>query len=164
MHEPVIGQLSTLGTAVPPGLVPALGAFPRMARSSGLRSASTRRQASGPVRARFYLPAVAGIVVLVSALMLTRRVPRWAGALLVAIYIAFAAGGYLLYDTQPTGARANQAATHGSPEPGLAGRRAWRWQVLVGCSGQRFCLAFESHRSCHGLLVAIWSQRSYCCD
>jgi hypothetical protein len=67
--------------------------------------AGTRRQASGPVRARFYLPAAAGIVVLVSALMLTRRVPRWAGALLVAIYIAFAAGGYLLYGTQPTGAR-----------------------------------------------------------
>nr|MDQ3357955.1 hypothetical protein [Actinomycetota bacterium] len=63
--------------------------------------AGTRRQASGPVRARFYLPAAAGIVVLVSALMLTRRVPRWAG-------------GYLLYGTQPTGARANQAATHGS--------------------------------------------------
>lgn len=53
---------------------------------------------------RFYLPAAVGVVVLVSALMLTRRLPRWAGVLLVAAYIAFAAGGYLLYGAQPAGA------------------------------------------------------------
>ena len=50
---------------------------------------------------QFYLPAAAGVVVLVSGLLLTRRLPRWAGALLVAAYLAFVAGGYLLYDTQP---------------------------------------------------------------
>lgn len=50
---------------------------------------------------RFYLPAAAGVVVLVSAFLLTRRLPRWAGALLVAAYLAFAAGGYLLYGAQP---------------------------------------------------------------
>jgi len=52
---------------------------------------------------RFYLPAAAGVVVLVSAFLLARRLPRWAGALLVGAYLAFAAGGYLLYGAQPAG-------------------------------------------------------------
>ena len=43
------------------------------------------------------------MVVLVSAFLLARRLPRWAGALLVAAYLAFAAGGYLLYGAQPAG-------------------------------------------------------------
>ncbi len=43
----------------------------------------------------FYLPICAGTVVLTSLLVATRRVPRWAGALLVAVYAAFVALGIL---------------------------------------------------------------------
>jgi cation:H+ antiporter len=50
---------------------------------------------------RFYLPVVAGTVVLISALLLLRRIPRWAGALLVAIYVGFAVGGFLLFGPSP---------------------------------------------------------------
>ncbi|WP_205602650.1 sodium:calcium antiporter [Chelativorans alearense] len=50
----------------------------------------------------FYLPVAAGTVVLISVLLLFRQVPRWAGALLVAIYICFAVGGYLLFGATPT--------------------------------------------------------------
>lgn len=50
----------------------------------------------------FYLPVVAGTVVLISALLLARRLPRWAGALLIVIYIGFAVGGYLLYGAAST--------------------------------------------------------------
>lgn len=51
---------------------------------------------------RFYLPVAAGTVVLISAILLSRRVPRWAGALLVAAYVGFVAGGYVLYGASPT--------------------------------------------------------------
>ncbi|MGE0630232.1 MAG: sodium:calcium antiporter [Hyphomicrobiaceae bacterium] len=51
--------------------------------------------------ANFYLPVAAGTVVLISALLLLRRVPRWAGALLVAVYIGFAVGGYALFGASP---------------------------------------------------------------
>lgn len=46
---------------------------------------------------RFYLPVAAATVIGISSVLLLRRVPRWAGALLVAVYIGFAVGGYLLY-------------------------------------------------------------------
>jgi len=44
----------------------------------------------------FYLPLCLGTVIVVSLFMLTRRVPRWAGGVLVALYLAFAIGGYVL--------------------------------------------------------------------
>lgn len=50
----------------------------------------------GPVTHRFYLPVTLGAVVLVCALLLTRLLTRTAGVLLVAVYLGFAAGGYLL--------------------------------------------------------------------
>lgn len=49
----------------------------------------------------FYLPLAAGTVVLISALLLMRRLPRWAGALLIVVYLVFAVGGYVLYETAP---------------------------------------------------------------
>ena len=39
-----------------------------------------------------YLPVVVGTIVLISALLLARRLTRWAGALLILIYIGFAVG------------------------------------------------------------------------
>jgi cation:H+ antiporter len=51
--------------------------------------------------ARFYLPAAVATVVLISAILLLGRVPRWAGALLLAAYAVFAAGGYFLYGAGP---------------------------------------------------------------
>lgn len=50
---------------------------------------------------QFYLPFAAGTVVLISAFLLFRRIPRWAGAVLVATYIGFVAGGYLLFGAGP---------------------------------------------------------------
>lgn len=46
---------------------------------------------------RFYLPMAAATVVVISGLLLMRRLPRWAGALLVALYVAFVGLGYWLY-------------------------------------------------------------------
>ncbi len=45
----------------------------------------------------FYLPVCLGTVVVLSLVMLTLRVPRWAGGVLVALYLVFVAGGYLGY-------------------------------------------------------------------
>lgn len=45
----------------------------------------------------FYLPIAAAAVVAVSLLLLNGRVPRWAGGVLVALYVGFALGGYLLF-------------------------------------------------------------------
>lgn len=36
-------------------------------------------------------------IVLVSLFMVRKRIPRWAGAVLLLVYIAFAAGGYVLF-------------------------------------------------------------------
>ncbi|MFW6189294.1 MAG: sodium:calcium antiporter [Planctomycetota bacterium] len=44
---------------------------------------------------RFYMPVALGTVVFISVLMAFRRIRRWAGAVLVAVYVAFVAGGYL---------------------------------------------------------------------
>lgn len=42
----------------------------------------------------FYLPVSAGAVVLTSLLMAFRKIPRWAGALLVAVYVIFVMYGH----------------------------------------------------------------------
>jgi cation:H+ antiporter len=44
---------------------------------------------------RFYLPACASTVVMTSVAMATRRVPRWAGAILLAIYLVFILYGFI---------------------------------------------------------------------
>ncbi len=44
---------------------------------------------------RFYLPFCIGTVSVVSLLMMTKRVPRWAGAILVLLYGLFALMGYV---------------------------------------------------------------------
>lgn len=59
--------------------------------------ASIRPLPVDAVTGRFYLPVAVAIVVLISAILLSGRVPRWAGALLVAAYAAFAIGGYLIH-------------------------------------------------------------------
>lgn len=46
---------------------------------------------------RFYLPVVVGTVALISTLLLGRRLSRWAGAALIAVYLGFAIGGYVLF-------------------------------------------------------------------
>lgn len=49
-----------------------------------------------PETTRFYLPFAAGTAVLVCALALRGQFPRWTGAALVLLYVAFVAGAYLL--------------------------------------------------------------------
>lgn len=44
---------------------------------------------------RFYLPFCMGTIVIVSLMMMTKRVPRWAGGLLVLLYCVFVLKGYL---------------------------------------------------------------------
>lgn len=44
----------------------------------------------------FYLPLCGVVVVAITAVMWTRTVPRWAGAILVALYVLFIAGGYFV--------------------------------------------------------------------
>lgn len=44
---------------------------------------------------QFYLPVCLATVVFVALVMLRRAVPRWAGAVLVALYVLFFAGGYV---------------------------------------------------------------------
>jgi len=46
--------------------------------------------------ATFYLPVAFVTVVGISGLMLRKAVPRWAGAVLVGLYLAFVVGGYLV--------------------------------------------------------------------
>jgi cation:H+ antiporter len=42
---------------------------------------------------RFYLPVCLLTIIVVSLLMLRKRIPRWAGAVLVGLYVLFVAGG-----------------------------------------------------------------------
>jgi len=52
-----------------------------------------------PVDARtltFYLPFCLGTVIVISLFMAARSVPRWAGAILVLLYLGFVLPGYLL--------------------------------------------------------------------
>lgn len=44
---------------------------------------------------RFYLPFCMGTIVIVSLMMMTKRVPRWAGGLLVLLYCVFVLKGYV---------------------------------------------------------------------
>jgi len=44
---------------------------------------------------RFYLPVCFLTLLVVTVLMMNRKIPRWAGGVLVALYIFFFAGGYL---------------------------------------------------------------------
>jgi len=44
---------------------------------------------------RFYLPVCLAAVVFIALVMLRRTVPRWAGAVLVLLYVIFFAGGYV---------------------------------------------------------------------
>ena len=44
----------------------------------------------------FYLPVAFVTVVVISGLMLRKAVPRWAGAVLVGLYLLFVIGGYLV--------------------------------------------------------------------
>lgn len=44
---------------------------------------------------QFFLPVGLATVVFISAVMLSRSVPRWAGAMLVLLYLLFVAGGYV---------------------------------------------------------------------
>ncbi len=44
----------------------------------------------------FYLPLVLLTTLVVTAFMLTKKVPRWGGGVLVALYVIFALGGYLI--------------------------------------------------------------------
>lgn len=45
---------------------------------------------------KFYLPLCLGTLVVISLLMLSKRIPRWAGAVLVLLYATFVIGGYLM--------------------------------------------------------------------
>ena len=44
---------------------------------------------------RFYLPLCFGTVIVVSLFMMTKRIPRWAGGILVLLYLIFVIGGYI---------------------------------------------------------------------
>ncbi len=45
---------------------------------------------------RFYLPVAAVTVLVISGFLLRRRVPRWAGGVLVVFYLLFVVGGYVV--------------------------------------------------------------------
>jgi cation:H+ antiporter len=42
----------------------------------------------------FYLPLVVITTAVLTGIMLTKRVPRWAGGLLIMLYLVFVAGGW----------------------------------------------------------------------
>jgi cation:H+ antiporter len=44
---------------------------------------------------RFYLPVCFGTVVIISAFLMVRNIPRWAGGILVFLYLIFVSGGYI---------------------------------------------------------------------
>lgn len=44
---------------------------------------------------RFYLPLCFGTVIVVSLFMMTKKIPRWAGGILVLLYLIFVVGGYI---------------------------------------------------------------------
>jgi cation:H+ antiporter len=43
----------------------------------------------------FYLPVALATIVFISLLMVSRRMPRWAGVVLIAAYVAFVTGGFV---------------------------------------------------------------------
>jgi cation:H+ antiporter len=44
---------------------------------------------------KFYLPLCFGTVIVVSLFMMTKKIPRWAGGILVLLYLIFVVGGYI---------------------------------------------------------------------
>ncbi len=50
----------------------------------------------------FYLPMALGAIGLVSLFLMTKRISRWAGAVLVLVYVVFAVGGYVPFDASPS--------------------------------------------------------------
>jgi len=44
---------------------------------------------------QFFLPMGLVTIVFIAAVMFSRRVPRWAGAVLVLLYLLFVVGGYV---------------------------------------------------------------------
>lgn len=48
---------------------------------------------------KFYLPVTAVTVVVIAVLMWRQKMPRWAGAILVVLYVVFIVGGYLVSQT-----------------------------------------------------------------
>ena len=48
----------------------------------------------------FYLPVCFAAILFISLLMLKKKIPRWAGAVLVLLYGVFVAGGYFVHQTQ----------------------------------------------------------------
>jgi len=44
----------------------------------------------------FHLPVAVATTILVSGIVMTRRVPRWAGVLLVVLYVGFIIGSYVI--------------------------------------------------------------------
>jgi cation:H+ antiporter len=49
-----------------------------------------------PVVLTFYLPMALITTAIVSGIMLTKRVPRWAGGLPIMLYLGFVIGGWLI--------------------------------------------------------------------
>jgi cation:H+ antiporter len=56
--------------------------------------ALVRPVAVEPSVLRFYLPLCGATVVVIALFMRSRAVPRWAGAVLVLLYLTFAVGGF----------------------------------------------------------------------
>lgn len=57
---------------------------------------------AAPVR-RFYLPVAFVTILVISLFMWRKAVPRWAGALLVLLYLVFVVGGYVVSQTEALG-------------------------------------------------------------
>jgi len=49
----------------------------------------------GSVVLKFYLPLCFGTIVFISLFMMRRKVPRWAGGILIILYLVFVLGGYM---------------------------------------------------------------------
>ena len=58
--------------------------------------ALVRPVAIDPLTLRFYLPMVVGTVIVTALILLRDTFPRWAGALLLVLYVIFVGGGYFL--------------------------------------------------------------------
>lgn len=54
---------------------------------------------AGPIL-EFYLPVTAVTVVVIALLMWRQKMPRWTGAILVALYLVFIVGGFLVSETE----------------------------------------------------------------
>lgn len=52
---------------------------------------------------KFYLPVAVITVIVIALLMWRQQIPRWAGAILIGLYIVFIVGGYLVSQTTALG-------------------------------------------------------------